>query len=306
MQATQKPKGNILAGICFLLLAVSCLPVLFGTELYVRLDYDSPAGTEMGFIKLLPVVVYLYLGVVLLARRRGGWLFAGFLALTVMALGAAVPDPWFRIYFSRALPGVNILNKMFCTAVTGGYTGVFYWFLYPWYQGVLYAAAYLFAGIIALRKEKVQKLRLVPVILVAVSFVFMAFSVLRPGFNEQFMGYPYADALLVLLVMLFVVFLVYLVLAGTLFGSAVWCVYPNGKPVGAPRAASQPPYAPPQGTPAPGGPRMTTGAPQQAPQRPAGPIPGAAEELKQYKELLDMGAITQEEYDQKKKQLLGL
>lgn len=30
------------------------------------------------------------------------------------------------------------------------------------------------------------------------------------------------------------------------------------------------------------------------------------EEIKQYKELLDMGAITQEEYDMKKKQLLGL
>ena len=32
----------------------------------------------------------------------------------------------------------------------------------------------------------------------------------------------------------------------------------------------------------------------------------AADELKKYKELLDMGAITQEEFDAKKKQLLGL
>ena len=31
-----------------------------------------------------------------------------------------------------------------------------------------------------------------------------------------------------------------------------------------------------------------------------------ADELKKYKELLDMGAITQEEFDAKKKQLLGL
>ena len=31
-----------------------------------------------------------------------------------------------------------------------------------------------------------------------------------------------------------------------------------------------------------------------------------AEELKQFKELLDMGIITQEEFDAKKKQLLGL
>lgn len=31
-----------------------------------------------------------------------------------------------------------------------------------------------------------------------------------------------------------------------------------------------------------------------------------ADEIKKYKELLDMGAITQEEFDQKKKQLLGL
>lgn len=36
------------------------------------------------------------------------------------------------------------------------------------------------------------------------------------------------------------------------------------------------------------------------------PVPSNAAELKQYKELLDMGAITQEEYDAKKKQLLGL
>ena len=33
---------------------------------------------------------------------------------------------------------------------------------------------------------------------------------------------------------------------------------------------------------------------------------GAADELKKYKELLDDGAITKEEYDAKKKQLLGL
>ena len=55
-------------------------------------------------------------------------------------------------------------------------------------------------------------------------------------------------------------------------------------------------------------------APQQpvytAPQPPYGAprtnAAGAAEELKKYKELLDMGAITQEEFDEKKKQLLGL
>ena len=34
--------------------------------------------------------------------------------------------------------------------------------------------------------------------------------------------------------------------------------------------------------------------------------PSAADELKKFKELLDMGAITQEEFDAKKKQLLGL
>ena len=32
----------------------------------------------------------------------------------------------------------------------------------------------------------------------------------------------------------------------------------------------------------------------------------AADELKKFKELLDMGIITQEEFDAKKKQLLGL
>ena len=34
--------------------------------------------------------------------------------------------------------------------------------------------------------------------------------------------------------------------------------------------------------------------------------PSAADEIKKYKELLDMGAITQEEFEAKKKQLLGL
>ena len=33
---------------------------------------------------------------------------------------------------------------------------------------------------------------------------------------------------------------------------------------------------------------------------------GTAEELKTFKELLDSGVITQEEFDAKKKQLLGL
>ena len=36
------------------------------------------------------------------------------------------------------------------------------------------------------------------------------------------------------------------------------------------------------------------------------PAVSAADELKKFKELLDMGAITQEEFDAKKKQLLGL
>lgn len=35
-------------------------------------------------------------------------------------------------------------------------------------------------------------------------------------------------------------------------------------------------------------------------------VPSAADELKKFKELLDMGVITQEEFDTKKKQLLGL
>ena len=49
----------------------------------------------------------------------------------------------------------------------------------------------------------------------------------------------------------------------------------------------------------------TAPQPQQSP-RPAAPVVDVADELKKYKELLDMGAITQEEYDTKKKQLLGL
>ena len=36
------------------------------------------------------------------------------------------------------------------------------------------------------------------------------------------------------------------------------------------------------------------------------PAVSAADELKKFKELLDMGVISQEEFDAKKKQLLGL
>lgn len=41
-------------------------------------------------------------------------------------------------------------------------------------------------------------------------------------------------------------------------------------------------------------------------QQSATPTVSSADELKKFKELLDMGAITQEEFDQKKKELLGL
>ena len=44
----------------------------------------------------------------------------------------------------------------------------------------------------------------------------------------------------------------------------------------------------------------------KAPQIPAGQQTSPADELKKYKELLDMGIITQDEFDAKKKQLLGL
>lgn len=48
----------------------------------------------------------------------------------------------------------------------------------------------------------------------------------------------------------------------------------------------------------------------QSPQTPSvaesRPVIDPAKELKQYKELLDMGAITQEEFDAKKRQLLNL
>lgn len=47
-------------------------------------------------------------------------------------------------------------------------------------------------------------------------------------------------------------------------------------------------------------------APAQKPQTEDGAVLGTAEELKNYKELLDSGVITQEEFDAKKKQLLGL
>ena len=49
-----------------------------------------------------------------------------------------------------------------------------------------------------------------------------------------------------------------------------------------------------------------TKRPQRAPQATVVQQASAADELKKFKELLDMGVITQEEFDAKKKQLLGL
>jgi len=48
--------------------------------------------------------------------------------------------------------------------------------------------------------------------------------------------------------------------------------------------------------------QLETAAAKTAP----APAVSAADELKKFKELLDMGIITQEEFDAKKKQLLGL
>ena len=45
---------------------------------------------------------------------------------------------------------------------------------------------------------------------------------------------------------------------------------------------------------------------QKAPEQPASSVISAADELKKFKELLDLGIITQEEFDSKKKELLGL
>ena len=53
-------------------------------------------------------------------------------------------------------------------------------------------------------------------------------------------------------------------------------------------------------------PDVEQGAPAQAAPHRAATALGTAEELKTYKELLDTGVITQEEFDVKKKQLLGL
>ena len=63
-----------------------------------------------------------------------------------------------------------------------------------------------------------------------------------------------------------------------------------------------------------GGPDESASAPAYAPASTAAYTPassantniGVADELKKYKELLDSGVISQEEFDAKKKQLLGL
>ena len=77
-------------------------------------------------------------------------------------------------------------------------------------------------------------------------------------------------------------------------------------PQGMPHAAQGGTYTAPQQP----QPRVQQTPPQAAPyttpQRPQASAADVVEELKKYKELLDMGAITQEEYDAKKKQLLGL
>lgn len=60
------------------------------------------------------------------------------------------------------------------------------------------------------------------------------------------------------------------------------------------------------GNPAPQQPAQPRQTPQAPVSRPASGGIGAAEELKAYKELLDSGAITQEEFDAKKRQLLSM
>ena len=52
--------------------------------------------------------------------------------------------------------------------------------------------------------------------------------------------------------------------------------------------------------------RMCKNNQNQVQNPPAAPAMSAAEEIKQFKELLDMGIISQEEFEAKKKQLLGL
>ena len=47
-------------------------------------------------------------------------------------------------------------------------------------------------------------------------------------------------------------------------------------------------------------------APSAGPVRRPPPPPGTADEIRKYKELLDSGVLTQEEFEQKKRQLLGL
>ena len=78
---------------------------------------------------------------------------------------------------------------------------------------------------------------------------------------------------------------------------------PYGAPAGDPAAYAAPAYT------APAGAEPVTGAPA-APAAPAAAAPvdaaNSAEEIKKYKELLDMGAITQEDFDKKKQELLGL
>ena len=47
-------------------------------------------------------------------------------------------------------------------------------------------------------------------------------------------------------------------------------------------------------------------SPPPPPPRPRAPLCGAADEIRRYKELLDDGVITREEFEQKKTQLLNL
>ena len=92
--------------------------------------------------------------------------------------------------------------------------------------------------------------------------------------------------------------------------AGLWMAFPEGmvQRSAAPAAPTQPVAAPPvypAAPPYPQQPQQGT-VPRQGATPQQGGRPDAAEELKKFKELLDMGAITQEEYDEKKKQLLGL
>lgn len=128
----------------------------------------------------------------------------------------------------------------------------------------------------------------------AVVFVTDYLPQLREQMKKLWFIPPAVIALATLLSIGSVWFLVLLAICAGMFLAAMWVAYPEGLPQQTVSASAET------------GSTTATAAPASAPDAAPASVSEAADDLLKLKELLDAGILTQEEFDAKKKQLLGL